>query len=144
MLKLFWYCLDMSEEDQNFVSDKLVELSNLLKTPPAGITLEVKPLPPSLVEVVESIYESWCNHDFPFCKFCKQVRIKLNSLNSKPCTREGGYPVLNIQNFFTRCTLQRNSLIFVQKYVKIPTKLGERLPPEAGRTRRPASNVSAR
>ena len=83
MLKFFWYCLSIGKEEQDFVSDNLVELSNLLKTPPAGITLEAKPLPPSLVEVVESIYESWCNHDLPFSYFCKQIRMKLNSLDSK-------------------------------------------------------------
>jgi len=89
MLKLFWYCLgigkeeQIGEKEQNFVSDNLDKLSSLLKTPLVGITLEAKPLPPRLVEVVNSVYESWCNHDWPFSYFCKQIRNKLDSLDLK-------------------------------------------------------------
>ena len=84
MLELFWYCLEMGEEEQigekeqNLVSDNLDRLSSLLKTPLVGITLETKLLPPRLVKEVNGVYESWCNHDLPFSFFCKQIRVKLN------------------------------------------------------------------
>jgi hypothetical protein len=89
MLKLFWYCLSIGKEEQigekeqNFVSDNLDKLSSLLKTSLVGITLEAKPLPPRLVEVVNGEYESWRDHGLSCHNFCLNIRNKLNSLNLK-------------------------------------------------------------
>jgi len=54
MLKLFWYCLDMSEEDQNFVVESLDELKQLLKRPSVEVELKVFPLAQDVVPGVRA------------------------------------------------------------------------------------------
>ena len=52
MLKLFWYCLDVREEDQKFVAESLDELKQLLKKPTVEVELKALPLAQDVVPVV--------------------------------------------------------------------------------------------
>jgi len=74
----------MKEEKTKFVSESMLELSSLLKKPPTGIILDTKPLSAELVNVVESTYNSWCEHNWQFCFFCKNIYLKLKSIESIP------------------------------------------------------------
>lgn len=74
MLKLYWYCLDMSEADQRFVAERLDELEQLLKKPQAEIELRAIPLSPHVVPLMDSeLHKPPQTTEYPFLAYYLEI-----------------------------------------------------------------------
>lgn len=55
MRHIYWYCLDMSDLCEEFVSDALMELSDKLKQPPTEVAIMAEKLPDKYAEGISQL-----------------------------------------------------------------------------------------